>query len=117
MDWTKEGCEQAALASHEEAIGIVRTIKSVEVGSPAGARQYFLSEPASVRVLRTPLEFLLVWDGDFLDARWCVELLQETEATKVLADDMIWIYVPISWELGKGPQGGTDSGNGSGVGG
>ena len=79
MEWTREGCEQAAIDSHERAIGNVRTSRSIEIdfGDSVGVRQYVPREPVSVRVLRTPPDLMLMWHGDFLDARWQVELLQE----------------------------------------
>jgi len=107
MEWTREGCEQAAIDSHERAIGNVRTSRSIEIdfGDSVGVRRYVSKEPVSVRVLRTPPDTMLTWNGDFLDARWQVELLQELEA---VGDDAqaLWIYDPTSWELGRGPDDG-----------
>ena len=106
MEWTREGCEQAAIDSHEKAIGNVRTSKSFELDfGEVGVRQYVPREPVSVRVLRTPPDLMLMWHGDFLDARWQVELLQEAEAVGDGAQ-VLWIYDPTSWELGKGPDDG-----------
>ena len=107
MEWTREWCEQAAIDSHERAIGNVRPSRSIEIdfGDSVGVRQYVSKESVSVRVLRTPPDTMLTWNGDFLDARWQVELLQELEA---VGDDAqaLWIYDPTSWELGRGPDDG-----------
>ena len=56
--------------------------------------------PWRALVLETPTDFLLVWSGDYLDARWYIEPVDPTDGIEGATG--FWIYDPISWLVGVG---------------
>jgi hypothetical protein len=101
MDWTREDCEIEAALSHHRAIGQVVAVQSLDIFVGGTVEQYLARPPLRVRVLQTPTDFMLLWNEDYLDARWYVEPLDHRE--KVTAATSIWIYDPVSWHVGEGP--------------
>jgi hypothetical protein len=101
MPWTKEECEVDALHSHKKVIGSVVNVASLEVFMNGVIQHHVTTDPLAVRVIETPEEFLLVWSGEYLDARWYVEPVNTTAGIKGATTH--WIFDPVSWRIEEGP--------------
>ena len=101
MAWTKEECEADAARSHKAVIGTVRSVTSLEVFMEGVIQQHIPTNPIDVRVIQTPNDFLLMWSGDYLDARWYVEPVEPAQAIEGATTH--WIYDPTSWRVEEGP--------------
>jgi hypothetical protein len=99
MPWTRQRCEEAAIVSHNHAIGREVVVSRLDCFAGGSTRAYATSDPIRVRIIDTPEELLLQWEGDYLDPKWCVEPLEPID----LDAASIWIYDPKSWLMGHGP--------------
>jgi len=88
MAWTKEECEADALHSHEKVVGTVISVSSVEVFMNGVIQHHVTTNPLTMRVLETPQEFLLIWSGEYLDARWYVEPVKPTDGIEGATDPL-----------------------------
>lgn len=100
MAWTKEECEADACRSHLEAVDSEIVVSSLEMFLDGAIKQHVPKPPWRARVLETPTDFLLVWSGDYLDARWYIEPVDPTDGIEGATG--FWIYDPISWLVGVG---------------
>ena len=101
MAWTKEECEADATRSHEKAINSVIEVTSLEVFMNGVIQHHVPTDPITVKVMETPAEFLLMWSGDYLDARWYVEPIGATDGIEGATTH--WVFDPISWHVEDGP--------------
>jgi hypothetical protein len=101
MAWTKEECEADALYSHEKVVGTVISVSSVEVFMNGVIQHHVTTNPLTMRVLETPQEFLLIWSGEYLDARWYVEPVKPTDGIEGATTH--WAFDPVSWRIEQGP--------------
>ena len=100
MPWNRQRCENAALSSHKRAIGREVVVTRIDCFTGGSMRPHATPQPIRVRVIDTPEELLLQWEGDYLDPKWCVETIDPIEELEAAS---IWIYDPTSWQMGHGP--------------
>jgi hypothetical protein len=100
MSWNKEECEAAAIAGYNRALGTILEVRRLDVFSSGEIRSIAVGNDVAVRVVITPNELLLQWEGDYLDARWCVEPVTTLPDINASA---YWVYAETSWQIGVGP--------------